>query len=365
MNAFYHSKYAFGRTRPPKKKSGTYKVIKYILLIIVLILAGVGYYIYQAMFSPNTWTPGDEPVSLYVEPGDTFDEVTKKMYSQGLIVNRQTFEWLAERKDYPSNVKVGHYLVKEGMTNNELLNKLQAGLQTPINVVFHNIHTLSDLSEDISNQLVFDSSDLMEKLTDTSYLSQMGFDTTTVKAMFIPNTYELYWTASPDKFMKRMKKEYEKFWNEERRKKAEEIDFTPFEVSILASIIEKETNKNDEKDTIAGVYINRLERGYRLQADPTLKYALNDFSIRRVLNRHKNIDSPYNTYKYGGLPPGPICLPSIASLEAVLNYVDHNYYYFVAKADFSGYHSFSRTYNEHINKAKKYQQKLNQKKIYN
>ncbi|MCF8231645.1 MAG: endolytic transglycosylase MltG [Bacteroidales bacterium] len=365
MNAFYHSKYAFGRTRPPKKKSGIYRIIKYILLIIVIIGLGIGYYIYQAMFTPNTWTPGDEPVSVYIEPGDTFDDITKKIYSKGLVVNRYTFEWLAKRKDYPGNVKIGHYLIEEDMTNNELLNILRAGMQTPVDVIFHNINTLPELSENISDQLVFDSIDLMNKLNDTAYLSQLGFDTTTVKAMFIPNTYELYWTATPEKYLERMKKEYENFWNEKRIQKAEKIDFTPFEVSVLASIIEKETNKNDEKSTIAGVYINRLERGYKLQADPTLKYAMNDFSIRRVLNRHKKIDSPYNTYKYSGLPPGPICLPSISSLEAVLNYEDHKFYYFVAKPDFSGYHSFSRTYKEHLNKAREYQQALNKKKIYN
>lgn len=365
MNSFYHSKYAAGQTRPPKKKSKGYAVIRYILLVVLIVGLGAGYYIYNAMFTSNTWTPDGDPVSIYIKPGDDFETIRQRMYSKGLIINRNTFEWLAQRKNYPGNIKAGHYQIKEGISNNELINILRAGMQTPVNVVFNNLRTLPDLSKNVSNQLLLDSSDIMKKLKDTSYVSQLGFDTTTIKSMFIPNTYEFYWTVTPDKFLQRMKEEYEKFWNEDRREKAEAIDFTPFEVTILASIIEKETNKTDEMATIAGVYKNRLERNWRLQADPTLKYALNDFKIRRVLDAHKNIDSPYNTYKYRGLPPGPICLPSIAAIDAVLNYEDHKYNYFVAKPDFSGYHSFSQTYAEHIRKAKEYQRALNQKRIYN
>lgn len=365
MNSFYHSKYAYGRTRPKKQKSRGYRIIRNLLLLVLIGLLGFGYYIYRAMFNPNTWTPEGEPVSVYIYPGDDFGKVSRQMYSKGLIVNRQTFEWLANKKKYPDNIKPGHYLVKDEMSNNKLINLLRAGMQTPVNVVFHNIRFLPELAEKVSNQLLFDSSALMKKIEDTSYIRQLGFDTLSIKTMFIPNTYEFYWTTSSAEFLERMKKEYDKFWSEERREKAKEIDFSPMEVFTLASIIEKETNREDEMPTIAGVYINRLERGWRLQADPTLKFALKDFSIRRVLNKHKEIESPYNTYKYRGLPPGPICLPSIASIEAVLNYEDHKYYYFVAKSDFSGYHSFSRTFNEHIQKAREYQEALNKKQIYN
>jgi len=366
MNNFYHSKYAFGKTRPPKKKkSKGYVIIRYILLIVVIAILAAGYYLYRTMFVPNTWTPSEQPVSVYIEPGDSFSEIKKQMYSKGLIVDRYSFQWLAKRKDYPENIKPGHYEVKKDMSNNELINILRAGMQAPVDVIFNNIRTLPELSGRISKQLIFDSSNLMSHLEDTAYLTQLGFDTTTVKTMFIPNTYEFYWTATAKEYLERMKQEYDKFWTEERLKKAEKIDFSPFEVSTLASIVEKETNKNDEKATIAGVYINRLARGWKLQADPTLKYAMNNFTLRRVLNRHKRIDSPYNTYKYAGLPPGPICLPSIASIEAVLNYEDHKYNYFVAKPDFSGYHTFSQTYAEHLRKAKEYQQALNEKRIYN
>ena len=366
MNNFYHSKYAFGKTRPPKKKKSTgYAIIRYILLIVVIAILVVGYYLYRAMFTPNTWTPDGEPVSVYIEPQDSFDEIKTQMYSKGLILDRQSFEWLAARKDYPENIKAGHYAVKPQMTNNELINILRAGMQTPVDVIFNNIRTLPELSERVSEQLMFDSIDLMQKLEDTTYIKQLGFDTATIKSMFIPNTYELYWTASAEDYTERMKREHDKFWDTTRLKKAEKMGFSPYEVSTLASIVEKETNKNDEKPTIAGVYMNRLERGWKLQADPTLKYAMKDFSLRRVLNRHKNIDSPYNTYKYAGLPPGPICLPSISSIQAVLNYEDHNYNYFVAKPDFSGYHTFSTTYAEHIRKAREYQEALNEKRIYN
>lgn len=364
MNNFYHSKYAIGTTRPKKGKSRTYRVISILLLLTLIVAAGAGYYIYNALFSPNTWTPKDEPASLYIHPGAVFEDVKHDLYSNGLIVNRKTFEWLANQKNYTGAVKKGHYEIKQGMSNNKLLNMLKAGLETPVNIVFHNVRTLPELAERISSQLIFEKNDLMQLLKDSAYLESHGFDTLTVKTMFIPNTYEVYWTIETKAFFERMYEEYERFWTEERRKKAEEAELSLVEINTLASIVERETNKNDEKARIAGVYINRLNRGWRLQADPTLVFALGDFTIKRVLNTHKNIDSPYNTYLYRGLPPGPICIPSIASIDAVLNYEDHDYMYFSAKPDFSGYHVFARTNAEHQQNARQYQQALNEKKVY-
>ncbi len=362
--SYYHSKFSTGTTRPKKGKSPAYKFIRFLLILIILIVLGGGYFVYNAMFAPNTWTPDNEDVSIYIEKGATYDEVKKYLYSKGLIVNRNTFEWLAARKNYDEHIKKGHYLVKSDMTNNELINILKAGLQTPVNVIFNNIRVLPQLAHRVSEQLSFDSAALMNLFRDTAYLKQYGFTPKTVKSMFIPNTYEFYWTASAEDFFERMHTEYDKFWTDEKLNKAKEIELTPLQVSTLASIIEKETSKNDEKARIAGVYMNRLERGWRLQADPTLIYAIGDFSIKRVLNKHKRVDSPYNTYLYRGLPPGPICLPSISSINAVLNYENHEYMFFCAKADFSGYHAFARTNAQHQRNAREYQRALNERKIY-
>lgn len=316
------------------------------------------------MFSSNTWSPDNKNVYLYIKHGDTFDEIKKVLYSRGTIIDRNSFEWVAEKKNYPENIKPGHYTVKVGMTNNELINTLKAGLQTPVNIIFNNIRTLDDLSEKIASQLEFSSEDLKKKLSDSIYLTKLGFTKDNIKTLFIPNTYEFYWTATPEDFITRMLSEYKKFWTKERLEQAKLLNMTREEVIILASIVEKETSKNDEKTAIAGVYINRIRKGWKLQADPTLIYAIGDFSIHRVLNKHKDIESPYNTYKYKGLPPGPICFPSISSIDAVLKYKGHDYLYFCAKSDFSGYHSFGKNYWQHVKNANEYQKALNEQKIW-
>jgi len=212
-------------------------------------------------------------------------------------------------------------------------------------------------------QIESDSTEIIKLLRDSAYISIFGFDKETILIMFLPNTYEVYWNITPKDLMDRMYLEYNKFWNADRRHKAEEIGLDPEEVSVLASIVEKETAKNDEKAKIAGVYMNRMKYGWRLQADPTIIYAWGDFGIRRVLNIHKQVDSPYNTYIYFGLPPGPICIPSIASVEAVLNREDHNYMFFCAKDDFSGYHVFATTHAQHNINANRYRRALDARNI--
>jgi UPF0755 protein len=211
----------------------------------------------------------------------------------------------------------------------------------------------------IGDQIEADSSSIVAYLTDVTNLSHLGFNAKTIPALFLPNTYEFYWNTDAEKFVEKMKGEYDKYWNEERRNKARAIGLSPVQVSILASIVDKETNKTDEMPRIAGVYLNRLRSGWLLQADPTLVFAVGDFEMKRVLNIHKEVESPYNTYKYTGLPPGPICIPSLQSINAVLNAEKHKYYYFCAKEDFSGYHNFAKTLTEHNRNAARYQRALN------
>jgi len=220
------------------------------------------------------------------------------------------------------------------------------------------------LADRVSKQINVNRSMLLSKLNDSNYTKTVGFTTENINCMFIPNTYYVFWNTNTEEFLARMNYEYEQFWNEERKLKASQIGLSPIEVSILASIVEKETQKNDEKARIAGVYLNRLNNGWRLQADPTLVFAMGNFEIKRVLNVYKEYESPYNTYKYLGLPPGPICIPSIASIDAVLNAEDHSYFFFCAKPDYSGYHNFAKNSRQHINNANAYREFLNRERIY-
>ncbi|MEA3503578.1 MAG: endolytic transglycosylase MltG [Bacteroidota bacterium] len=363
--SYYLSKYGNKNKRTKKPHSKGYVIIRTIILLLLVIGGVYAYKIYTTLFDLNTWSPDNKSVSLFIKKGESFDEIKKDLYSRGIIKNRKTFEWLSLKKDYANNIKPGHYIITPDMTNNQLINTLRAGLQTPVNVIFNNIRTLEGLSTRITSQLEFDTAAFNNKMHDSVYINKLGFTKENIKTLFIPNTYEFYWTVSIEDFLTRMLSEYKKFWTEERISKAKMQNMTREEVIILASIVEKETAKNDEKTKVAGVYINRLKKGWKLQADPTLIYALKDFSIHRVLNKHKKVDSPYNTYKYNGLPPGPICFPSISSIDAVLNYKNHEYLYFCAKADFSGYHTFGKNYWQHVKNAKEYQKALNEQKIWN
>jgi UPF0755 protein len=271
---------------------------------------------------------------------------------------------LPRERNYPKNIKPGRYLIKNRMSNNELVNMLRSGNQDVVRLTFNNVNTLQDLSEKVAGQLEFSASELLDLLEDSEVVESYGFNTFTIPAMFIPNTYEFYWNTNPEVFLKRMKREYDVFWNKKRQAKAERIGLTPKEVITLASIVNKEVRFDDEKRRVAGLYMNRIQKGIRLQADPTLIFAHNDYSIRRVTNDLKKIDSPYNTYKNDGLPPGPICIPDIASIDAVLNFEKHNYIYMCAKADLSGYHSFAKTLKEHNKNARAYQKELNRRRIY-
>ncbi len=334
------------------------------LSILILIAVFIFIKVYKAILNPNVMISNGDEISLYIYSEDDFETIKNKLYSEDIIINKNSFEWVAKRLDYPEYIKSGHYIIKNGMNNNRLLNLLRSGSQTPIDFTFNNIRTIEQFAGKVDDELELDSISLLNVLSENPDLKEMGFDKEKYAALFIPNTYELYWNINADDFVEKMIDEYKKFWNESRMQKAENLKLTPIEVSILASIVDKETTKTSEMPRIAGVYLNRINKKWLLQADPTLVFALGDFEIKRVLDSHKKIESPYNTYKYRGLPPGPICIPSIASIDAVLNAEKHKYFYFCAKDDLSGYHVFARNINEHNANAEKYRRALNKKKIY-
>ncbi len=357
--AYYHSKY-----RSFKKKPRIHKLIIYALLILIAISIFVGYLLFQIISKPNIWLSEGESISIYIPTGANFNDVKKILYKDGLIVHRNNFEWWAQKKKYPENIKAGKYLILNEMSNNNLINHLRSGQQQPVKLIFNNMRNPEQLAQRVAEQIEIDSTAIMSLLTDSVYISKLGFDKHSISSLFIPNTYEIFWNVSAENFIKRMVREHDNFWNSERREKAAELNLSKIEVVTLASILDKETHKNEEKPIIAGIYINRLKKNWLLQADPTLIFALGDFNIKRVLNVHKEIDSPYNTYKYPGLPPGPICIPSISSIDAVLNYTKHDYFYLCAKDDLSGYHVFAKNIREHNRNADKYQRALDKMRIW-
>ncbi len=350
MNIFFNESMTMIRS-----KSKLLRILLYSCIFLVILLATVFLVVHWIWYKPNVRTPDQTNASLSIPTHSTFDDVKTLLYSQGFIKKKKTFEWLARRKNYPSQIKAGRYVLFNGMNNNELINILRAGLQTPVQVIINNIRLKKDLAGKISRQIEADSISILQLLSDSSFLHEYGLTTEEALTLIIPNTYEFYWNTNATAFMNRMYKEYLKFWNDEREKKRIRSGMTRQEVSILASIIEKETLRNDEKARMAGVYINRLKGDWKLQADPTIVHIVGDFQMKRVLNKHTRIDSRYNTYLYQGLPPGPICIPSIASIDAVLDFEKHDYYYFCAREDFSGYHNFAKTYHQHLVNARKYQ----------
>ena len=281
------------------------------------------------------------------------------------VKNIKAFNWVAKRKNYSNFIHPGHYEFEDGMNNNDIINLLRSGTQTPVNLIFNNIRSLERLSSIVAGQIEADSSEIIDLLLDENYISQFKFSHETVMGAFIPNTYEFYWNTSASGFVERMIGEYEKFWNKERKDKATAKSLTIKQVIVLASIVDGETVRETEKSRIAGVYLNRLKKGIRLQADPTIIFAIGDFSRNRVLKADLQVDSPYNTYRYAGLPPGPISVPSVSGLDAVLNAEDHSFLYFCARADMSGYHHFSKSLREHNRYAFKYRQALNKLRIMN
>ena len=332
------------------------------LIVFSTLLSTTSVYIYQMLFSPNFLINQPDKM-IIIEDNTDFKTLTNQLIEDTLLNDIISFSFLSKLMKYSENVKEGNYKVKMNMSNYELISMLRSGNQTPINITFSYSRKINDLAQNISQKLKISEKELMDYIIKNG-LSNYGFDTQNIIGMFLPDTYEVYWDITPKKLLDKMKKEYDKFWNSERIRKLKRVNLSKNEVITLASIVASETNKIDEADRIAGVYINRLRKNMLLQADPTLIFAANDFSIRRVLNKHKKIKSPYNTYMNKGLPPGPIRLSPKKYIDAVLNFEDHRYIYFCAKDDFSGYHEFAITLSEHNKNARKFQRALNKRKIY-
>ncbi len=346
-------------------KGGTIKYIVITIITIVLLWAGnIGYNYYNYIFEPNVTTPNSTSILIFIPSDASFSELIDILEEKDYIKDIDGFEWVAQKKNYTSSVIGGCYTLKHNMNNNDLVNLLRSGRQTPVKVTFNNIRTLEQLAGRIADCIEPDSLEITELLNNDSIIAGYGFSKETFVAMFIPNTYEFYWTTSAKKIIDRMNREYKLFWNDKRVKKAKDAGMTPIEVSNLASIVDEETIKADEKPVVAGLYINRLNKGMRLQADPTIKFVIDDFTVKRILNKDLKIDSPYNTYLYAGLPPGPIRMPSIQGIDAVLNYKNHKYIYMCAKEDFSGYHSFAKTLKQHNQNASRYRKALRENRIW-
>lgn len=330
-----------------------------ILVLLLLLLLGGTYFAWQPI--KGFWFPAvpSEMADPYVciPTGATFEDVVRILKKNGFITDEVNFRWLAEQMKYKKdNMRSGRFKIEPGWTNRQLIQHLRTGEQAPVKVVLNNERLAEEVAGKASKFIESDSLALLAAFRDKTLLREIGYSEETLLTAFIPNTYEMYWNTSPKAFVNKMVKEHDAFWDKNnRRAKAQALGLTEKEVYTLASIVERETNANSEKATIAGVYLNRLRIGMKLQADPTCVFATRDFATRRVTEWHTCYDSPYNTYVYKGLPPGPISMASIPSIDAVLNAEKHNYLYFCAKPDESGTHAFAETFAAHKVNAERFQ----------
>ena len=340
------------------------KSIQLLTVLAFLILAIGGYYglqFYKTYFAANV-TPNEK--YLYLKTGGTYAEFLDNLANKKIVGNLKTFKEAATKMKLAANFKSGRYAIKEGMNNRTLINKLKAGNQDAVQLKFQNIRKKENFATYLAKNMEADSLAFMKVFDSTALLAQYGFTPDNVYTLFIPNTYEMYWNSTPLAFFEKMQKEHVKFWNATRQQKAKALGLSPIQATILASIVDSEALYDKEMPIIAGLYLNRLNKGILLQADPTVIFASNDFTIKRVTNALLTVDSKYNTYKYAGLPPGPIAMPSIKAIDAVLNRTPNNYIYMCAKEDFSGYHNFAENVAQHEINAKKYRAALNKRKIF-
>lgn len=331
-----------------------------IICIVCIALAGAFFYVESII---STKFKIDKRVYIYIDESKDYNNILKQLDTTAHVENLSKFKQIADYYNYSENIKTGRYAIDPDMTIRDVVALLKGGHQTPVKLKFNNIRTKVDLAERLSNQLMMSKETILEALSDSVRCAALGFNVETIDCMFIPNTYEVYWDISLDSFLKRMHTEYNRFWTEDRKAKAKAQGLTPVEASILSAIVEEECYFSDEYPMVAGLYLNRLRSGQMLQADPTVKYAVGDFSLKRILFAHLQVDSPYNTYKHEGLTPGPIRVPSIKGIDAVLNATKHDYLYMCAKEDFSGRHNFAVTHAEHVRNANKYRAALNTRGI--
>lgn len=344
-----------------KTSGGTFK--KFIIALIILVIIGLGgtlTFYYLRYFGPNVTGNKDY---LYIHTGQNFDDVYKTIRDEGIVKDTTTFAWAAHNMKYVGKVKPGKYRLHEGMSNRKLIRMLQLGEQEQVELSFHVFRTKEQFTAFVGTKLETDSLTLRRYLDSADFLKQYGLNTDNAFVMFMPDTYQLYWNTSPEKFFKRMYTHYTTFWTPERKQQAAAINLSEPQVSILASIVDAEAVYDDEMPTIAGLYLNRLRKGMKLESDPTVIFAMHDFSIHRVLNKYLTVNSPYNTYLHTGLPPGPVMLPSVNAVKAVLNYQKNNYIYMVAKEDFSNRHNFATNVAEHNINAQKFRKALDERNI--
>lgn len=332
-----------------------------ILLLCIILLGGLFTAYYTAVLTRPF--PIEKKAMLYIDADDNIDSVYHKVKVTGKITRFTTFKLLATLTGYPEKIHPGAYSLSPDYSCWTLIHHLKSGQQTPVNLILPSARTVNILMQKVARQIMADSTTLAGMLADTSFCKKLGYTPQTLPALFIPNTYQVYWTIEPEDFFARMQKEHKRFWNEERQEKAKALGLTLTEVVTLASIVDEETANNAEKPTIAGLYLNRLRIGMPLQADPTVKFALNNPGLKRILHKHLEVESPYNTYKHAGLPPGPIRIPSVAGIESVLNAKKHNFLYMCAKETLDGTHNFASNLSEHQKNAQKYQRELNRRKI--
>jgi UPF0755 protein len=333
-------------------------------LFLLLLLSGCS--LYESYMVPNTQIPPGSDGAIYIKTTDTFEDVLAQLSTKNLLIRPDQFETVARQRGYAEAIRPGKYLIEAGKTNIELVNQLKGGRQVPVRISFHQIANVEAIASKVSPKIEMDSADFVSLIKNPDWTAEnLEMSPIEASTIFIPDTYEMYWGTDAAAFIKRMKKAYDTFWNEDRRGKAESLNLSPFQVSVLASIVQMEQAKiSDEWPTIAGLYLNRLRRGMRLEADPTVKFAWGDMSIQRVLNRHLEIESPYNTYKVHGLPPSPLYLPEPGAIDAVLNPESHNYIFMCAHYNMSGRHIFTSSLSEHNRNAMRFHQELNRRRIY-
>lgn len=332
--------------------------------VVLAVALGLLYYFFDELYKPNVNVP-DEGAFVYIPTGSTKADVVYRLTQSGYVDNMSSLTRAMDRLEYGRKIYPGRYKITPGLNNKKLVRILASGMQTPVELTFGSVRTRQRLAGSISRQIEPDSVSLLLAMQDAMLANSYGFNAENFVCMFLPNTYEIYWTVTVGDFVKRMKTEWDKYWAANgREEKLKRAGLTRAEAVILASIVSEETGKTDEMPIIAGVYINRLHKRMPLQADPTVRYAVGDFSVKRILTAHTKIQSPYNTYRQRGLPPGPICIPSIKVVDAVLNYQQHDYLFFCAKADFSGYHTFTKSFAQHTSCAVAYQRALNERGVF-